>query len=293
MKPLGLFTQGLNTGCHESSCDARDIKDRTIAQAYPYPLSFETFIDALNIKGTDERYQKKIGVCVACTITTYVEWLYWKKTGTYVKLSVAFCYIVIKTLIDKNRLEGTSARSAIKAVMKYGICTEATFPTNYDLTHDQFLDQKIPDAAWTEALNYKIGGYISVPVERSLMAGHIHKYGLLITRYDCGETWWYPSWLPKDILPLKKPNLFVSGHMVLEYYYDLATKSRFGFLNWWSKKWANLGTGYSDLEDFAPTEAWALTLESVMPLKVDNSPLVEESAWRKLLSALRLLKLIH
>lgn len=293
MKPFALFKEGLNTGCHESTCDARDIVDPTISKAYPYPAFHETDIDALNIKGTDERYQKKIGVCVACSIATYVEWLYWKKTGVYVKLSVAFLYIVIKKLLDKNRYEGTSPRVGIQAVMKFGICTEATFPTNYDLTHDQFIDQKIPDAAWTEALNYKIGGYVNVPIERSLLAGHIHKYGMLLARYNCGETWWVPSWLPRDIFPLKKPKVLVSGHLVDDYWYDLGEKSRVGFLNWWSKKWGNLGTGYSDLEDYAPTEAWALTLESVMPLKSDNSPLVEDSVWRKVLSVFRSLKIIH
>lgn len=279
--------QGFNTGANRSIKDVRDIKDKSAAQAYPYPAFHETDIDGLNIKGTDERYQKLLGVCVACSVTTYVEWLYWKKTGVYTKLSVAFLYLVIKNFIDKDKVEGTSARSAIRAAMKYGICTEATFPTDYSMDHASFIAQAIPAAAWNEAINYTIGGYISVPVERSIMAAHLHKYGMLVSRYECGYTWWVPSWLPKDIFPLKKPLIVASGHLITHFSYNLNEKARFDFLNWWSKGWGNLGTGYSEVEDYAPTECWVLTLDSVMALKEDASPAILETIWRKLLSVFR------
>lgn len=270
-------------GAIPSKKDKRDIKDTSLSLASPYPQTYSTDISPLNFT---ERYQKKIGVCVACAITTYVEWLYYKKTGTYTKLSVAFLYIVIKKLIDKNLIEGTSLRAGINAAMKYGICKESTFSTNYDLTNEQMLALAIPQNAFTEALDYTIGGYFSVPIEQSLMAGTMFKYGLILSRFSVSDKWYSPSWLPKDIFPLLGGKE-VSGHALDHFSYDLITKPRFDFMNWWSINWGNHGTGYSNVDDYAPTECWVLTLESQAHTLIDNTPLIQDSVWRKLMVFLR------
>jgi len=273
-------------GAHPSKEDRRNIKDPHLALGVPYPSIYETDISGMT--GLLKlRYQKLLGVCVACAITTYVEYLYWKKTGKYTRLSVAFLYLVTKKLIDGNTEEGTSLHSGIKAAMKYGICTESTFPTNYDLIHTQFIRQPIPPEAYTEAINYTIGGYVSVPIDRSLFAAAIFKYGMLLTRMEVGSTWFTPSWLPKDIFPLKKPTVVISGHGIDHHEYDLTKeKSKFGFLNWWSVGWGNKGTGEHLMEDYEPTEAWALTLDSVMQYQ-DNSPVISGSIWKRLFDIFR------
>lgn len=281
----------LGTGAYRSKKDKRDIKDPHLSLATPYSLSYATDFPGFtgsDISLLDSRYQKKLGVCVAAAIVTIVEYLHWKKTGIYTKLSVAFLYQVIKKYIDGNRTEGTSPRSGLKAAVKYGICKEETMPTDYDLSHDQFIDQKIPDNAWTEALEYAPGGYLSIPVERSLLAAAISKYGMVLARYECGDTWWIPSWFPKDIFPLKKPSVVVSGHLVANHSYDFLKdiKAWFSFLNWWSGAWGNRGRGEHFLDDYAPTEVWAITLESTMPYK-ESTPSVPDSIWRSLLEILR------
>lgn len=288
------ITSPFGYGALPSSKDSRDIKDPNITLASPYPDKYETDMSVFQARGLFERrYQKKLGVCVACAVVTYVEWLYFQKTGKYVELSVAFAYLVIKKLIDRNTIEGTSLRSALKLAMKYGICSEATFPTDYDLTHSEFLAQVIPEAAWSEALNYTIGGYVSIPIDRSLLAAGIYKYGMLMTRMEVGDTWWIPSWLAKDILPLKKPKSIVSGHAVDDHKYDvsLMNKAQFSFINWWSPTWGRGGVGEFIVEEYPPTEAWALTLESVMQYQ-DHSPTLAESVWRKVMEVLRTIGMI-
>lgn len=276
-------------GALPSKRDKRDLIDKSLSLAFPYPNKYGTHIDFLNFQ---KRYQKKIGVCISCFAVTYVEWLYYQKTGKYTKLSVAFLYLVIKKLIDKNRIEGTSFRSSIDALMKYGVCTEKTFPTNYDLTHDQFISQTISQEAFTEALSYRIGGYFSVPVEQSLMAGTLFKYGLIGSRFSVSEKWWIPSWLPKDIFPLLSGKE-ISGHAVVHYSYDITDRPRFDFMNWWSSAWGNNGTGWSNFDDYAPTEAWVLTLESQSHLIIDNTPLIDNSFIGKIMKILRDLKIIY
>ncbi len=274
-------------GAHPSKKDKRDIKDKKLALATPYPIAHRTDVSGMK-NLLKERYQKLLGLCVACAITSYVEFLYWKKTGLYTKLSVAFCYNVIKRLIDKDTKEGTSLRSGLKAVYKYGICKEITMPTNYDLTHAQFINQNIPQEAWTEALNYTIGGYVSVPIERSLISAAIFKYGLTISRMECGSTWWIPSWLPKDIFPLKKPKQIVSGHAIDHDEYDLTLKDEcpMGFLNWWSESWGNKGRGKHIYENYKPTEVWTMTLDSVQHM-ADSDTIISDSVWRKVLDIFR------
>lgn len=271
----------ISTGAHESPKDTRDIKDPHLALGFPYPISSQTDINMCYVE-----YQRKVGACTA-SLKTYIEWLYYKKTGTYVRLSMAFLYIVTKLYIDNNRNEGSSLRSVLKASFKYGVCSEETFPSDFTLTHEQFLSQIIPQKAWTEALNYTIGGYINIPIEKSLMCAALDKYGMLYVRYSVDKNWWTPSWLAKDILPLKSPSDSPTGHAVLLTGYNLAgEKGRTNGRNTWSVSWADGGNFYTHYEDYAPTEAWVVTLESQMHLS-DNGIIIEDSIWRKLLEVMR------
>lgn len=271
-------------GADKSKKDRRDFKDSKIAFEYPYPESGKTDIDILAVE-----YQRKIGACTAA-LKTYIEWLYYKKTGTYIRLSMAFLYIVTKLYIDKNRTEGSSLRSALKAAFKYGVCKEDTFPSNFKLTHEQFISQEIPQKAWTEALEYTIGGYINIPIDRSLLSAALDKYSLLYVRFSIDKNWWTPTWDAKDILPLKPPIDTPTGHAVILNGYDLSKiKLEVDGRNTWSVLWANKGNFYTN---YLPTEAWAVTLDSQMHLK-DNDIIVLDSVWRKLLDVLRKVGIIH
>jgi len=282
-------------GAEPSKIDRRDATDAEVTLAYPYPLSSDTHIDMLHVE-----YQRKVGACTA-SLKSYVEYLYYVKTGRYVRLSMAFLYIVTKLYIDQNGNEGSSLRSALKAAQRYGVCTEEAFPSDFTLTHAQFLAQAMPARAWTEALNYRIGGYLSIPVERSLLAAALDKYGLLYARYEVGQEWYTAkdgrvSWRKEDVLPLRSPKSVLSGHAIILSGYDLSSE-RAGIKgrNTWSDQWADRGNFLAYHEDYPITEAWAVTLDSVMPLMAPpkpGEPTVSEATWRGLLALLRKFNII-
>lgn len=274
-------------GALPSPLDIRDREDSNLTYAFPFPTKYSTDISVIvpnNVKN-----QRQLGVCTA-SLTYYIEYLYWKKTGVYVKLSMAFLYLITKRYIDGNITEGSALRSALKAAQKYGVCTEATFPSNFDQPYQTFIAQEIPKEAMYEAMNYKIGEYTSIPIEPSLLAGAIYKYGMLYARVVIGYEWWSPSWAQSDIDPIKPPKQPIGGHAVnLFGYDDSGLKSKNYGINTWTKQWDNEGTFSIVYEDYKPnlTEAWAVTLDPVLPPKVDNSPTILESVWRRFIQILK------
>jgi len=281
----------ISTGASKSTVDPRDIQDLSLFSPLTGDYDIYTHIDMLNVE-----HQKKVGACTAA-LKSYIEYLYFLKTGKYVRLSMAFLYIVTKIYIDKNYIEGSSLRSAINASMKYGVCTEDTMPSNFELTHEQFLSQRIPDNAWNEALGYRIGGYVSIPIEQSLIVAALDKYKLLYVRYEVGEEWYTSitgviTWAKELILPLRSPKKVISGHAVILNRAKLGNKVENHGRNTWSRLWGNNGDFYTFYENYKPTEAWAVTLESQMPLVKPAGPVIQEKDWRKLLELLRFLKLI-
>jgi hypothetical protein len=283
-------------GADPSKADKRDARDAELSLAYPFAAAYDTHIDMLNVE-----YQRKVGACTA-SLKSYVEYLYYRKTGKYVRLSMAFLYVVTKLYIDQNLTEGSSLRSALKAAQKYGVATEDSFPTDFTKSHAEFLMQPIPKGAWDSALEYRIGGYVSIPVERSCMAAAIDKYGLLYARYEVGSEWYTAkdgrvSWRKEDVLPLRAPKSVISGHAIILSGYDLTSeKAAIRGRNTWSDQWADRGNFLAYHEDYPITEAWAVTLDSVMPFVAPAVPgeqkVVDEKTWRGILAILRKFNII-
>jgi len=275
------------TGASRSTEDKRDHKDEEISFAFPFPAIYESNIGIIvpeNVKN-----QKKIGICTA-SLVYYIEYLYWKKYGAYVKLSIAFLYLITKRHIDNNDFEGSSLRSALKAAQKYGVCTEASFPSNTDLSYFDFMKQKLTPALMEEALLYKIGEYVSVPIEPNLIAGSIYKNGMVYARVCIDFHWWKPSWLTSDIDPLQKPVGEYTGHAVhIVGYNDTGEKTKLKVLNTWSRDWNNNGQGTIEYENYLPylTEAWAVTLDPVSKNGPDNSPMISLETIRQLVAILK------
>lgn len=276
-------------GAQPSPEDLRDqlYRDKDLTYAFPFPTAHKT--DLSIIVPGNVKHQKQIGACTG-SLSYYIEYLYWKKTGKYVKLSMAFLYLITKKYIDKNTDEGSALRSVLKAAQKYGICTEETFPSNFNLQYKDFIAQEIPQKALDEALNYKIGQYTPIPIEPSLLAGAIYKYGMLYGRVIIGKEWWTPSYLEKDIDPIKPPKDKIGGHAIhLTGYDDSGEKTKNYGLNTWGSGWNNQGTFSFIYEDYIPnlTEAWAVTLDDVTENKVDNSPMILDGVWRYIVRLLK------
>lgn len=258
--PFGL-------GAHPSPTDHRDFRDPDLALASPYPDKFVTDISSLEV-----RMQFQIGKCIGEAVA--------KKTDSLIPVndfSDDFLYRGTKQFIDQNTNEGTSFRSALKFAQQYGICRKQTFqiPVTQDMTYDQYMSFEVTQAAWAEASQYKIGQYLSVPIDVSLIKAAIYKYGILVARVDVGQEWWtnlagVDSWNPADIFPLRSPKQVVSGHGIVIYGYDSTItpgKTLLYISNSWSSAWGDQGNGNLYFEDYYPhlTEAWAVTTNPVTP----------------------------
>jgi hypothetical protein len=249
-------------GASPSTPDYRDHKEEPTMDV-PTPVIWDTDLSSIPIYN-----QQKIGLCTGASLTTVVEYLYYKRTGVFVKLSRRFLYSVTKNMIDQNQIEGSSCRSALKAAYDYGICTEAALPSDpTGMTHEQFIDiNAIPAGAFAEAKNYQIGGYISVPTDPTSLSAAIYKYGLLYSRVECGPTWWQDaqgvnSWDPEKINPLRYPSVIVSGHAIVEKGFD---PSFLTLRNSWSAEWCKQGDADRSITGYAPTESWAVTLKPIV-----------------------------
>jgi hypothetical protein len=274
-------------GANPSKLDVRDHKDDQALVA-PYPTSHTTQLSPLVV-----RMQYKIGKCVAESVTKQLEYLYYKKTGEYVQLSDDFLYFITKKFIDGNSDEGTSMRSVLKAVQKYGTCKKSTFSVEVgdSMSYADYWSHSttLTQAMYDEALNYKGGQYLAIPLDEEMIKAAIYAYDMLVARFEVGKEWWTPSWNAKDILPLKPPVDVISGHANILYAYD-DTLIYNG--NSWSDLWALQGNGNFNFKTYAPhlTEVWALTLS---PVVVDNSPVLSADVVSKFVRLLRWLKLIR
>jgi len=257
-------------GAFPSEKDYRDHKDPDLALGLPFPSEYHTDVNMLEVT-----HQKKLGICTS-NLAYYVEWLYFKKTGNYVRLSRRFLYSITKNLIDQNNIEGSSLRSPLKAAYNYGICKEETFPSDTEgFTHEQYIDiNAIPPAAWAEAKSFKAGGYISIPATKEGLMQALYKYGLLYSMMHVGKEWWtgldgVSSWDKSKIDPLRPPAVVVSGHAVVHTAYDpIMLELR----NSWSKAWDCEGNAHHEHARYMPLESWAVTLDKVandLPAETD------------------------
>ena len=252
-----------NLGASQSDYDYRDHKDAELAMAAPAPATFKTDLSQIPVA---EFTQGKIGICTS-SLVSYVEWLYWKKTGVYTKLSRRFLYSVGKNLIDENNIEGSSLRTMLKVAYNYGICPDSVFPSDVgNMTHAQYMDfSAIPNEAWKAAKPFMIGGYINVPTDTDSMKAHLAKYGMLYAMKQVGKEWWTsPSgevtWDPAKINPIRPPQQVVSGHAMNYTGYDI---SLFELLNDWGLPWCNKDFANFFPDKYPTIEAWAVTLDRI------------------------------
>jgi hypothetical protein len=222
-----------------------------------------------NIKGgtkyepDDIEDQHKVGICTAIAMTMNAR----KAWG--MKFSADFQYLIQKKYVDKNWSEGSSAFSALRVGRggedKDGKLLWGGFLPEEHWKFTTIEDRKLPYSKYIEKLkaipeseieelfeiskNYRLAGYAKVPVERDMLANAIDesKSGLIV-RFVLGNEWW-----TKPVEPLRKPAKATSGHLVTHSNYNGGS---FRIANSWGTDWADGGTAYHLLGDYAPTEAW-------------------------------------
>jgi len=236
-------------GADHSEKSYRDVAHLDLAPVIP--VSFDADFSKIPVQ-----MQNQIGICTAEAVCSLIE----RFRNDGIVLSRRFTYLVGKTLVDGNLTEGSSIKSMLQGAYKYGTQPELVVPTDTTMTYGNFCNFDVTPFLSTAT---KIPGYISVPVDPISYASGMIKYGGLAIRYDCGATWWSDSngntWDASRILPLQTPSTVISGHAICATGYDYTYKHRGNIRNSWSTAWALNGDGYAYLEDYSPTEAWAIT----------------------------------
>ena len=282
----------ISASASPSPYDSRDLKINEDSLFVDIPDEYEEPTDYI-----DRVHQKKIGCCTMASLTKLLEELEYKKTGIYTPLSVRFSYTVLKRYIDLNVLEGSSMRNALKAMQKIGTVPESMYPSDFSLTHDEFIAGEISDELLREAKNHRIGAYFQGINDKSLIPRYIKKYGMIYARFECGLSWYSDidgnvTWIPDLIMPLRQPNPVVSGHAVLLKKYNLNDRWQTWVFNSWGRAWGKGGDAFYYPDDFGPTEVWIVTLDPVPEItgvSIKKEVLIEsdQKGWRKFFDLIR------
>ena len=182
--------------------------------------------------------------------------LYWYiKTGKVVDFEPRFLHILSRGNLAVT--DGRYPRTVAKVSVQYGCCTKATLNGDVTMSMADYCDPNaISAAAYAEAKQYALPGYMRVPLNQMTMRSAVQLYGAISALFQIGSEFWLPSWADKDIDPLRTPAQVVSGHELVIKGWN-ATFER--LRNHWSATWANNGEANFDWTSWAPYifEMWA------------------------------------
>jgi len=204
--------------------------------------------------------QHKVGICTGI-------WLIMRAQKHYGrKFNPDFQYLCQKKFYDKNWDEGSSMLCSLKVGKGIGFLpvSEWTHTTEEDrkLPYAEYIEKlkAIPDAEIERlkkiAEKYKLSAYAQITsLDRDTLANAIDNTGAIGVRFVLDDQWWtYP------IEPLRAPKKPISGHAINETNYNGGS---FRVANSWGVDWADKGTAYHILKDYAPTEAWSVWFAEV------------------------------
>lgn len=254
-----MNVQPLGTGANESKIDPRTIKhDEVVMGGAPLVTGG---IDYLPV---DIDHQHYVGICTGISETQIRQ----KANGR--KYSPEFQYLCQKKYYDGNWTEGSSILNALKVGKNIGFLPAElwTWTTEADrlLTYSQYIAklQAIPDSEVLRLINLcvdKLPGYASVDVtdpQKIAQAINDSEAGILCM-YRAGDTWFIPSWLPKDINPLRKPNPWTSGHAIIMNKFDYSSGFPMQVLaNTWGTQWNKQGCADINWSNYPMQEAWSI-----------------------------------
>lgn len=197
--------------------------------------------------------------CVAHSVAQILQLYYFRKTGKLINFSPRFLDVLAKRFDGQPIDGGTIPRLVFKLALQYGCATTATVPNDTSLPIAAYRNDSIlTQAAFAEALQYKIPGFIKVQTDLTSMREAIFIHGAVSTLMQIGAEWWTPSWNDADIDPLRTPNPSVGGHQIVTKGW---TDGQFDELrNSWSAAWANQGESRYNVASWAPyvLEAWTV-----------------------------------
>lgn len=254
-------------GANPSPKDPRTVQHNTLTQ-----VTAPLFQGGIEYLATDIENQHKVGVCTSASLIQNREKANNMNKKRY---SIEFQYLLQKKMYDLNWAEGSSILSALKVGKKYGFLPAELFvdlngnpyatEADRNLSYADYIAklQKIPDAEVQRLISLcvdKIAGYSQIDISdpQNLARAIVDTSGGVLCRYEVGNEWWVPSWLEKDISPLRPPKVVISGHAVGETKFDFNMYNLFTIPNTWGPLWCRNGNADIIWNNYKPTEAWAI-----------------------------------
>jgi len=249
-------------------------------------------------------HQHKVGICTSISLTQNA------KKAIGIKFSADFLYLLQKKYYDINAPigwgEGSSILNALKVATRFGLLQESmwTWTTEEDryLPYSAYIAklQAVPEdeiqKLLLQCVDYKITGYSMVDVNspQAISKALQGSRSGLLCMYLIDEQWWTPSWLPKDINPLRAPKNYISGHAVTLESFDYTKGFDQVLANTWGNTWCKFGTADINWSNYKMRECWipyyGMTEVQLQDLK--NTLASKITLMQKIIDLLKQLKLL-
>lgn len=244
------------TGALKNPIDHRDIQLAQIQAPTNIPNKYITDISMLPVLD-----QKQLGACVGHSFATVMAYQNFIETGKYEYLSPRFIYALAKK-IDGYNGQGTFPRVAGSVAVKMGCSSDSVVKNDTSLNHEKYLSFDVTDSVKKNAITYKSGGYVSVPVDVESIKQAIYANGMITMSIGCGTI------TSKDI----KPGTSNGYHSMAFYGYETKNgDTTFYYRNSWGKNWGDKGNGKLSAKAFE-----GLLFDPIVLTDVPNN-LIEEA----------------
>lgn len=227
--------------------DQRDYEYALAGAPETLPASYKTDTSMFPVL-----MQGKRPSCVSHAWVRLLQIYWYKKTGQVVNFSPRFLHAMTADgMPDSAGRNPRNVGNVLLTKNGIGCCTTDLLPNDVSLNDHEYSHPVITQAMLDEAKQYTIPAYSFVPIDQYAIRHAIYHKGAVALLFQVGKEWWTPSWLPKDINPLRPPQVVISGHEVTgEHWSDLD-----GIQNSWSDQWNEKGFGEYDIANYKPLQA--------------------------------------
>lgn len=245
------MSSGFKLNFKSSPRDDRDYRlVYDVSKASALPLSVD-----LSSRCTSIKNQGDVGSCTAHAAIAMYEFIYKNSVPdtTMDIFSEKFTYYTTRVNVagwSASEDSGAYVRDALRSLVKYGTCKEATFPyLKAGQTSSDFKELP-PPTAYTEALKYQALTYVNIPDgtdsltrQKSLttLKGILDGGNVFIGGFICYDNMHSSvnGLIPNPVATSKT----IGGHAICFVGYD-DVRQVFKFKNSWGSTWGDHGYGY-------------------------------------------------
>lgn len=233
-----------NPGGHASKKDYRsEIVFAAMADssAQSPSLPIELFTDFQKLGGA--MMQSQTPSCVSHAMAQLTKLWWYAKTGNIVDFSPRFLH-VLSAYSGAGPNDGRDPVTVAKVSQGIGCATSATCPNDVTLSNYDYCNpNSVTQVARDEAAQYRIPGFVQIPVNQNAVRQAIQRYGAVSILFRIGSELWTAkdgtqTWDQAAIDPMRPPAIVIGGHELVGSGFNGSLDH---VVNSWSKLWAQDG----------------------------------------------------